>query len=308
MSSSSARFAWCRRTRSTRRCICLWPSCPRRVRCRSTQTCADDEIRKNHTTTCTVTAQNNAFESTTVDLRSRVNHQLEITAADGADVTDGGRGAELLGEELSAAVGRHPVDRPRSVARRLHPAGGVRRRRRSRSVTRTSSTSTCRGSSSPARRTPASVSTPTATSSPAAAPRRTTTVATRRSPTRRGRTASWRRSGPTSTARVQPGIYAATLTDGVNTWIVIEWQVNVFGTTSNRHFQVWLGVNGVEDITLRLRPGRVARRSRRSAARRRRRERGRLGWRHDHRSADRGSRRHEQRSRSWWIGLLRAAR
>ena len=75
------------------------------------------------TTTCTVTAQNNAFESTTVDLRSRVNHHLEITAADGADVTDGGRGAELLGEELSAADGRHPVDRTRSVARWLSPAG-----------------------------------------------------------------------------------------------------------------------------------------------------------------------------------------
>jgi hypothetical protein len=40
------------------------------------------------------------------------------------------------------------------------------------------------------------------------------------------------------------GIRAGTLTDGSNTWIVIEWQVNVFGTTSNRHFQVWIGVTG----------------------------------------------------------------
>jgi hypothetical protein len=39
------------------------------------------------------------------------------------------------------------------------------------------------------------------------------------------------------------GIRAASLTDGTNTWIVIEWQVNVFGTTSNRHFQVWIGIN-----------------------------------------------------------------
>ena len=31
-----------------------------------------------------------------------------------------------------------------------------------------------------------------------------------------------------------PGIFAATLTDGVDDWIVVEWQVNVFGTTSNR--------------------------------------------------------------------------
>ncbi|HEY6415989.1 MAG TPA: S8 family serine peptidase, partial [Acidimicrobiales bacterium] len=45
------------------------------------------------------------------------------------------------------------------------------------------------------------------------------------------------------------GIRAAVLTDGVNSWIVIEWQVDVFGTNSNRHFQVWLGINGPQDIT-----------------------------------------------------------
>ncbi|MFI5707039.1 S8 family serine peptidase [Kribbella sp. NPDC051620] len=46
-----------------------------------------------------------------------------------------------------------------------------------------------------------------------------------------------------------PGIYATTLTDGVATWIVIEWRVNLFGTTSQRVFQQWIGVNGTEDIT-----------------------------------------------------------
>jgi Subtilase family/PA domain/Fibronectin type-III domain len=45
------------------------------------------------------------------------------------------------------------------------------------------------------------------------------------------------------------GIYAATLTDGVNTWLVIEYQVKVFGTSDLRTFQVWIGVDGVEDIT-----------------------------------------------------------
>jgi hypothetical protein len=51
------------------------------------------------------------------------------------------------------------------------------------------------------------------------------------------------------------GIRAATLTDGVDTWIVVEWQVDVFGTNSNRHFQVWLGINGTEDITYAYDPG-----------------------------------------------------
>ncbi len=55
------------------------------------------------------------------------------------------------------------------------------------------------------------------------------------------------------------GIFAATLTDGVNTWIVVEYQVNVFGTTSNRHFQVWIGVDGVEDITYAYDPAALAR-------------------------------------------------
>ncbi|HVK25374.1 MAG TPA: S8 family serine peptidase [Actinokineospora sp.] len=46
-----------------------------------------------------------------------------------------------------------------------------------------------------------------------------------------------------------PGIFAGTLTDGVNTWVVIEYRVNVFGTASGRVFQVWIGVDGTQDIT-----------------------------------------------------------
>jgi subtilisin family serine protease len=45
------------------------------------------------------------------------------------------------------------------------------------------------------------------------------------------------------------GIWAATLTDGVDTWLVIEHRVHVFGTSDLRTFQVWIGVNGVQDIT-----------------------------------------------------------
>jgi len=45
------------------------------------------------------------------------------------------------------------------------------------------------------------------------------------------------------------GIRVTVLTDGVSDWLVVEWNVNVFGTTSNRHFQTWIGVNGTEDIS-----------------------------------------------------------
>ena len=45
-----------------------------------------------------------------------------------------------------------------------------------------------------------------------------------------------------------PGFYIATLTDGVNTWIVAEYAVKVWGTNDQRAFQVWIGINGVQDI------------------------------------------------------------
>jgi hypothetical protein len=51
-----------------------------------------------------------------------------------------------------------------------------------------------------------------------------------------------------------PGIYIATLTDGVNTWIVVEWRVNVFFFGSPRTFQVWIGINGVQDISFTYDP------------------------------------------------------
>jgi subtilisin family serine protease len=51
-----------------------------------------------------------------------------------------------------------------------------------------------------------------------------------------------------------PGIFIATLTDGVDTWIVVEARLNVFGTTSLRVFQAWIGLNGTEDITFAYDP------------------------------------------------------
>jgi hypothetical protein len=51
-----------------------------------------------------------------------------------------------------------------------------------------------------------------------------------------------------------PGIYLTTLTDGVNEWLVVEWRVNVFGTTSQRKFQVWIGLNGLQDVAFAYDP------------------------------------------------------
>jgi hypothetical protein len=46
-----------------------------------------------------------------------------------------------------------------------------------------------------------------------------------------------------------PGIYAEVVTDGDNRWQVIEWRVNLFGTASQQRFQLWLGLNGIEDVS-----------------------------------------------------------
>lgn len=52
-----------------------------------------------------------------------------------------------------------------------------------------------------------------------------------------------------------PGVYVATLTDGVNRWLVVEWRVFLYGTSSLKAFQQWIGLNGTEDITYAYDPG-----------------------------------------------------
>jgi hypothetical protein len=49
-----------------------------------------------------------------------------------------------------------------------------------------------------------------------------------------------------------PGIRAGTVTDGTDTWIVLQWNTHVFGDATaagGRNMQVWIGVNHVEDIS-----------------------------------------------------------
>ena len=48
-----------------------------------------------------------------------------------------------------------------------------------------------------------------------------------------------------------PGVYVAALEDTAtgDAWVVVEWRVNLFGTTSLRVFQQWIGVNDEEDVT-----------------------------------------------------------
>ena len=51
-----------------------------------------------------------------------------------------------------------------------------------------------------------------------------------------------------------PGVFAGSLTDGTNSWTVIEWRLYVWGTSDLRVMQVWIGSNGVEDVSFTFDP------------------------------------------------------
>jgi hypothetical protein len=50
---------------------------------------------------------------------------------------------------------------------------------------------------------------------------------------------------------------AASLTDGVSDWVVLEWANMTMDGGATASFQVWLGLNGVEDITFAYNPGKM---------------------------------------------------
>ncbi len=57
-----------------------------------------------------------------------------------------------------------------------------------------------------------------------------------------------------------PGISTGSLTDGTHNWIVIQWDLNTFGGSGAsrlRTFQLWIGVDGTEDITYEYDPTRM---------------------------------------------------
>jgi hypothetical protein len=45
------------------------------------------------------------------------------------------------------------------------------------------------------------------------------------------------------------GIRVGILGDGTNSWIAVQYEVFVYGTTDLRTFQVWIGINGTQDIS-----------------------------------------------------------
>ena len=213
--------------------------------------CRPNEIvRRFETSTCTVTAQNNGFDETTVDLTTSVDTRLRIVGADGATITRGLAalldvtldGAEVgtPGIEPGSLSGYLPLDgfgiAPTPVgdedivdfdvpefvyAGKTYGSIGVDSNGYVVVGGGTSEDNNCCDPAIPAPSRPNNVLAPFWTD---------------------------------LSGEGAPGILVGTLSDGTDSWIVVEWRVNVVGTTSQRVFQTWIGTNGIEDVTFAYDP------------------------------------------------------
>jgi hypothetical protein len=216
------------------------------------QSCSPSSIQQRATSACTVAATNNSFSDTTVDLFTEVGRGLRVAGTDGGRQT-GPRTAELTNVALAGRQPGVPSVDPGSLAGYIPlDAFGV---------------------------------TPIAVGDEQIVNLDTPVF------TYAGQT--WDRLGvdsngyivvggataednnccnlPTGPDPARPnnvlapfwtdldgtgadGILATVLTDGTNSWIVVEYRVNFFGTNDLQTFEVWIGINGDEDITYAYNP------------------------------------------------------
>jgi subtilisin family serine protease len=215
--------------------------------------CTPESVNWLGTSTCTVVATNHAFSEMTVDLATTTDLNLLVTGADGADQTGPFR-VELNDATLSAAISGIPALTPGP-----NPAGGWL---------------------------PMSLFTgPIAVGDEQVVNFNTPPyVYAGQTFTQMGVTSNGYLVAGTGTAQDvefdppgipnpaqpnnllapfwtdlngdgAPGIRVVVLTDGVNSWVVVEWELNPFGTSGNEQiFQTWIGINGVEDISFAYDP------------------------------------------------------
>lgn len=227
-----------------------------------TQTCDPTTIAKGETASCTVTMQNNAVGPATVRGASWVSNGLKIVGAQGATIKDGGRSAYAAPATLAApkdaipaiAAGTTPGDGYLDLALfGIAPVavgdeesvnytvpgfvfGGVSYNQ----IGVTSNGYLIIGGSQDAGDvlfTPQNLPDPTRPNGVLAP--------------------YWTDLDGTGA----PGLRVATLTDGVSTWLVVQWEVHLWGDTSAagmRRMQVWIGVNGVQDISYGYHPSAMA--------------------------------------------------
>ena len=219
--------------------------------------CDPTGLHKGSNSLCTITATNNSAGDTNVDLTTTVNNKLKVVGASGAHIV-GDRKVELLNVDLAGAAPGVP-----SIAPGASPAGFL----------------------------------PLSLFGVTPVPIGDETIVNFSVPTFRFAGEDWSRIGVDSNGYIvvgggaaednnccnltqipdparpnnvlapfwtdldgtdDEGILATVLTDGVDSWIVVEWQVDIFGTTSNQHFQAWIGIQGDgnsgQDITFAYDP------------------------------------------------------
>jgi hypothetical protein len=217
------------------------------------QSCDPSEIARGETTDCTVTATNLSFDEHTVDLASAVDNRLQIVGADGATLLDA-RHAAVGDVVLSPAeLGIPSVDPGASPAGfiPLQAFGIVPIPVGDEEIVNFDTppfvyggqTYTAFGVDSNGY---------TVVGEATAQDNNCCNLPSQADPARPNNVLApfWTDLDGTGA----PGIRVATLSDGVNTWIVVEHEVNVFGTTSVRHFQTWIGIDGAEDISFAYDP------------------------------------------------------
>ena len=217
-----------------------------------TSSCGPAQITWFGKSTCAVTAANNSFGAATVDLRSTANLHLVVTGANGARKT-GAWTVEKNDVALAGAAPGVPALTPGTIAGYLPLAdlgvapeavgdedivnfdvpgfvyGG--RTYTSVGVTSNGYLVVGGGTSQDVEFDPAPIPDPSRPNNVLAP--------------------FWTDLNGTGAQ----GLRVATVSDGVDSWLVAEWNVFVFGTTSNRTFQVWIGLNGAEEIAFAYDPG-----------------------------------------------------
>ncbi len=208
-----------------------------------TQTCTPDAItlRGRETSTCEVQAVNRSFDDQAVDLTTRVNRNLEITGADGA-VRDGSRRVALHDVILAGAQPGVPTVAPAVASGGYLPLDAfgvvpdavgdeeilgfdvpafVYNSERFTSLGLTSNGYAVAGGG-----TGEDIQCCDLPAGP--------------DPSRPNNVLApfWTDLDGTDA----PGIFATVLTDGTNSWIVVEFRLDVFGTDSLRVSQIWIGL------------------------------------------------------------------
>jgi hypothetical protein len=213
-----------------------------------TSTCIPDEVLVGSESRCTVTAQNNAFLQTEVDMSTAFNNRLRITEVKGAQQT-GNRSVRLNDQTLTPAKLGLPSVTSGAGASPYRPLDqfGV--------APRAIGDETIVNFNVPAftynglayTRIGVDSNGYVVAGGATAQDNNCCNLPTGASPAPPNNMMApfWTDLDGTGA----PGILVGLLTGGGRSWIVVEYRVNVVGTTDQRRFQVWIGTGATQDVT-----------------------------------------------------------